>query len=163
MKIDTHGAYENYSVLAADVPAAGKHIVLFDPTSTYAQSSLITVHPGNSVLLVGYNIPEQAVFTVEGVSVGTNPSPNGYGCCRTGSMSENTIVPGSSPNILFRSPVKLGGKLWALTAENDRLLISLPGEYLLVLNDTQYLGDVQIELIVVPGYQQLPFAYMAGI
>ncbi|EJK8719794.1 hypothetical protein NLW25_005226, partial [Escherichia coli] len=61
------------------------------------------------------------------------------------------------------SPVKLGGKPWQLTKDNDRLLISLPGEYLLVLNDTQHLGDVQVELIPVPGIQQLPFAYMAGV
>ncbi|HAV9614196.1 TPA: hypothetical protein JLH03_004185 [Escherichia coli] len=163
MGIDTGGLYDDRGSHAAEKSVTGKHMVLFDPTSTYAQSALISVRPGSSVLLVGYNIPEDAVFTVEGVSVGTSPAPGGQGCCRNGSVLGNSIVPGSAPNILFRSPVKLGGKPWQLTKDNDRLLIALPGEYLLVLNDTQHLGDVQVELIPVPGYQQLPFAYMAGV
>lgn len=163
VRIDTGGVHEEHVIAATDGPAVGKHAVLFDPTSTYAQSALISVRPGSSVLLVGYNIPDGAVFTVEGVSVGSRPSPTGYGCCRNGGALGNTIVPGSAPDILFRSPVKLGGKTWQLTKDNDRLVIALPGEYLLVLNDTQYLGDVQVELIHVPGEQQLPFAYMAGV
>ncbi|HAX5209137.1 TPA: hypothetical protein JZG45_003989 [Escherichia coli] len=163
MKVDTGAVYDGYAVVAMDGPAIGKHAVLFDPTSTYAQSALISVRPGSSVLLVGYNIPDDAVFTVEGVSVGSRPSPSGQGCCRNGGTLGNTIVPGSAPDILFRSPVTLGGKPWQLTKDNDRLVIALPGEYLLVLNDTQYLGDVQVELIHVPGEQQLPFAYMAGV
>ncbi|EKY5009632.1 TPA: hypothetical protein RMT71_003213 [Escherichia coli] len=162
-RIDTGGTHDEYTNVAADGPAVGKHAVLFDPTSTYAQSALISVRPGSSVLLVGYNIPDDAVFTVEGVSVGSRPSPVGHGCCRNGVVLGNTIVPGSAPDILFRSPMMLGGKPWQLTKGNDRLVIALPGEYLLVLNDTQYLGDVQVELIHVPGEQQLPFAYMAGV
>jgi hypothetical protein len=144
-------------------PATGKNVVLFDPSSTYLQSGLITVRPDTAIMLVGYNIPDGAVFTVEGVSVGSRSMAQGFGCCPSGAPTGNAIGMPRAPDILFRSPMKLGGAIWELTPENDRLVIALPGEYLLVLNDAQYLGDVQVELVVLPGIPQLPFAYMAGI
>ena len=165
MDIDTGGVQTGLSSMCSDGggPAVGKHAVLFDPNSTYAQSGLIVVRPGTSIMLVGYNIPEGAVLTVDGVSVGSRSVAQGLGCCNDNTKTAQSIYNGNAPDILFRSPMKLGGRPWQLTEEVDRLLITLPGEYLLVLNDTMYLGDMQVEMVVLPGVPQLPFSYMAGV
>lgn len=161
--IDTGGRLATHdSMCSSEGPATGKNAVLFDPNSTYLQSGLITVRPDSAVMLVGYNIPDGAVFTVEGVSAGSRGMAQGFGCCPSGTPNAAGGMP-RAPDILFRSPMKLGGIPWQLTPGNDRILIVLPGEYLLVLNDAQYLGDVQVELVTLPGVPQLPFAYMAGI
>lgn len=165
MDIDTGGFQSGLSSMCSDGggPAVGKHAVLFDPNSTFAQSGLIVVRPGMSILLVGYNIPQGAVFTVDGVSVGSRSVAQGFGCCNDNTKGAQSIYSSAPPDILFRSPMKLGGKTWELTESVDRLLITLPGDYLLVLNDTQYLGNLQVEMVTLPGVTQLPFGYMAGV
>lgn len=164
MDINTGGFQTGLSgTLAEDMsPAVGKHTVLFDPSSTFAQSGLIAVRPNTSVLLVGYNIPEGAVLTLDGVSVGSRSVAQGFGAHTADPSTPQSIYNSSPPDILFRSPMRLGGKIWQLTNEADRLLITLPGEYLLVLNDAMYFGDLQVEMVMLPGCTQYPFSYMAG-
>jgi hypothetical protein len=160
MAIDTGGSIT--STLPLEGPAIGTTFVLFDSNSTYQQSPLVTVRPDYSVLLIGYGIPYGAAFTVEGVSLGSRAMGSYPAFAPERGVARNLSIPAPPPDILFRSPMRLGGNEWELTSDNDRMLISLPGDYLLVLNDPSYLGAVQVEAVWIPGHQQLPFSYMPG-
>lgn len=113
MNIDTGGFNSGASSMCNDGggPAQGTNAVLFDPNSSYAQSPLIVVREKSSVLLVGYNIPDGAILTVEGVSVGSRSVAQGYGCCNPNNALQGaSIYNQRAADILFRSPMRLGVK-----------------------------------------------------
>lgn len=162
MQLDTGGQYvDMHSACEETTVPVGGHPVIFDPTSTYEVSELVVVHPGTQILVTAYNLAENAKIAVQGASVGQRPVSDGVACCRTDGPSP-TLLNRKSADILFRSPMRLGGNLWQLTPTNDRLLISLPGTYVFVLNDSAYFGDLQVEYQVMP-LTPLPDLYFAGL
>ena len=67
-------------------------------------------------------------------------------------------------DIRFREPMTVGGKLWMLDELNRRMVITLPGTYMLVLNDDQYLGSVHVELVQLGKIKTtIPEGYVAGL
>lgn len=47
---------------------------------------------------------------------------------------------------------------------NRRIVITLPGTYMLVLNDDQYLGSVHVELVQLGNVKTvIPEGYVAGL
>lgn len=157
MQIDTGGQFTQMDSACEDatVPVGGNPVI-FDPTSTYEVSDLVVVHPGTQILVTAYNLAENARIVVHGASVGQRPVSNGTACCRTDGPNP-TLLNRKSADVLFRSPMRLGGQVWELSPTNDRLLISLPGNYVFVLNDSAYFGDLQVE------YQRFPLLPMPDV
>ena len=51
-----------------------------------------------------------------------------------------------------------------MNAANRRLVLTLPGTYMLVLNDDQYLGSVHVELVELGKVKTtIPDGYVAGL
>lgn len=162
MNIDTGGSYTASRSSGDDNrPVQAEHAVLFDPASTFLQSGLIIVRENHPVMLVGYMIPNDAEFVVEGVSVGSRSIQNGGSCCVPGG---NSLMGQGAADIRFREPMNLGGRVWKINPSNRRIVITLPGTYLLVLNDDQYLGSVHVEMVQLGEVAtRIPDAYMAGL
>lgn len=161
-QIDTGGMYTAQRAgCVDDRPVQNDKLVLFDAASTFTQSGVFIVRANNPLMIVGYEVPDGAVFTVEGVNVGSRAVQSGGGCC---SPCGPTLLSQQAADILFREPMTLGGNIWQITATKRRLLITLPGEYILSLNEDQYFGSVHVEvkeLGVIP--TEIPDAYVAGI
>jgi hypothetical protein len=160
--IDTGGYYSGRGTTCEDSrPVQGENQVLFDPASTFLQSGLIIVRADQPVMLVAYMVPEGAEFVVEGVAVGSRAVQQGGGCC---SPCGPTLMGQGAADIRFREPMTLGGNTWVINEAKKRLVINLPGTYLLVLNDDQYLGSVHVEMVKLGDVKTtLPTAYLAGI
>lgn len=161
MNIDTGGRYTRSDETRESVEALpiGGNPVIFDPTSTYEVSGLVVVHPGTQILVTAYNLAEKARIVVHGASVGQRPIRTGAACGPTGDPTPSGRR--KCADVLFRSPMRLGGRVWELTPDCDRLLISLPGNYVFVLNDPAYFGDLQVEYQRMP-LQPMPDVYYAG-
>ena len=160
--IDTGGHYTGRGSSCDDNrPVQGEHQVLFDQSSTFLQSGLIIVRADQPVMLVAYMVPEGAQFVVEGVSVGSRAVQQGGGCC---SPCGPTLMGQGAADIRFREPMMLGGNTWSMDEKNRRLVITLPGTYMLVLNDDQYLGSVHVELVQLGNIKTtIPEGYVAGL
>lgn len=160
--IDTGGHYTGRGSSCDDNrPVQGEHQVLFDQSSTFLQSGLIIVREDQPMMLVAYMLPEGAQFVVEGVSVGSRAVQQGGACCIPGGP---TLMSQGAADIRFREPMTVGGKLWMLDELNRRMVITLPGTYMLVLNDDQYLGSVHVELVQLGKIKTtIPEGYVAGL
>lgn len=146
-----------------DAQAVTNSEALFDLKSHFLQSRPFSVKAGMGVLLSGYDIPVGAELTVEGVLLGGRAMAQMTGCapCIPGPNSLGLYTVRAA-DVIFRSPMKLGGNIWKLTSDIDRLLIPLQGTYILSLNDAQYEGQFQVEKMDV-SISDLPYQYMAGI
>lgn len=160
--IDTGGQFIGCDSACEDQrPVYGEHRVLFDFTSTVSQTGIITVNEDSPIMLVAYVLPDDAELVVEGVSVGSRSVPQGGGCC---SPCGPSLESSGIPDIRFRWPMTLGGNTWKLSATNRRLVINLPGTYILVLADDQYIGSVYVEALSIGHIKTiLPAQYLAGI
>lgn len=160
--IDTGGHFTGRGSSCDDSrPVQGEHQILFDQSSTFLQSGLIIVRADQPVMLVGYMVPEGAQFHVEGVSVGSRAVQQGVGCC---SPYGPTLMSQGAADIRFREKMTLGGQPWVMDELNRRIVITLPGTYILTLNDDQYLGSVHVELVQLGNVKTtIPEGYMAGL
>lgn len=161
-RIDTGGHYSGRGSACDDNrPVQGEHQVLFDPASTFLQSGLIVVRANQPVMLVAYMVPTGAEFVVEGVSVGSRAIQQGGSCCVPGGPS---LIGQGAADILFREPMALGGNTWKLDEGVRRIVINLPGTYILSLNSDEYLGSVHVEMVQLGTVNTvLPETYLAGI
>lgn len=163
MSIDTGGRYSSVDRSNTN-PVKNNSAVLFDGSSTSTTSGVINVASNRPVLITAYAIPEGCAFTVEGVSTGSRAISSASGCCDTSSPTSGALVPQGAADILFREPMTLGGHTWQITETTRRILITLPGMYVLQMNDISYIGDCHVEINPLVGVKtELPTAYHAGI
>lgn len=161
--IDTGGRYADINVQQDNRPSIGSNKILFDSSSTSQTSVLINVQVDYPVMIVAYLMEDGAELTVEGVSVGSRSIANGGGCCTPYDNGRSLAVQ-DTIDIRFREPMTLGGNLWQITDTKRRLVITLPGQYILQLNYTQYLGLIHVEQVELGKIStKIPDIYMAGV
>lgn len=162
--IDTGGRYETLQPVNDGRPTSSSNTTLFDSASTSTTSVLISVRTGRPLMLIAYMMEEGAELTVEGVSVGSRGIANGGGCCNPCNNNGRALSTSDAVDIRFREPMTLGGNPWKITNGYRRLVITLPGQYILQLNDQQYLGQVHVELVELGEIEtRIPDVYAAGV
>ena len=162
--IDTGGRYENLTPQNDGRPTTGSNTTLFDSASTSLTSVLITVQVDRPLMLVAYLMEPGAELSVEGVSVGSRGIANGSGCCNPCNNNGRPLTTSDAVDIRFREVMTLGGNAWKITDAYRRLVLTLPGQYILQLNDQQYLGLVHVELVELGKVEtRIPDVYVAGV
>lgn len=141
-----------------------------DPGTIYSRT--FTVTEGNSVLVDGYNIPEgKHIFVNRVVCTSYCPAPVNNTCSACDPLDLEALDrPGL---IVFRARMTLGSdpSRWHLYCDADphksvlQLFIAMPGTYELELEETEMLGDLEVELQYVKNEHllALPADYFAGV
>lgn len=164
MKVDTGGNFVRSANPDNQRPAINANTVLFDGSSTNLTSSVINAGVNKPLLIVAYSMPDGCEMTVEGVSVGSRSISSISGCCDPTNQNAATLIPSGAADILFRQPMALGGNVWKLTADQRHMLITLPGQYILQMNSTEYIGEAHVEVLPLPGMgNKIPESYIAGV
>lgn len=148
--------------------AAPGKVVLFSPETRHGTiySRSFTVNPGEAVIIDAYNMPEHRNIFVNRLVKST-----------TGPMTGDTCDPcamdgayGTEGRILFRGKMALGGQPWRLyydlsnSAMYTQMIIMIPGTYELELEETDMLGDMEVEYMTVPlaSIMHMPLIYYPG-
>lgn len=164
MKLDTGGTYVRSANADTQRPATSANVALFDGNSTNLTSSVINVTVNKPMLLVAYSMPDGCEMVIEGVSVGSRAISTVNGCCDPSNENAATLIPSGAADILFRQPMALGGNVWKLTADQRHLLITLPGQYILQMNSTEFIGETHVDVMPILGMgNPIPESYIAGV
>ena len=145
------------------VPAPGGRHILFCPDSPADDkfSRPFIIPEGRTFLLDAYNLPNNKPIYVRRVILSSTPpyiGDNSNICDRVRPYVEQAKV-------IFRAPMRLGGKDWKLCAPDEfQLLMTIPGTYQLELSDITMLGNLEVEYTIFANEDMLhyPFNYFAG-
>lgn len=152
------------------VPSPGK-VILFSPETNpgVVYSKTFTVTEGNSALLDAYNVQEGKHIYVNRVVRSSYCPPVGDACDPL-ALSE---AKGRDGVIVFRERMTLGSdpSRWHIYRDADpdksilQLFIAVPGTYELELEETEMLGDLEVELQFLKNeaLPRFPSDYFAGV
>lgn len=150
--------------------AAPGKVVLFSPETRpgtiYSRS--FTVNPGEAIIIDTYNMPDNGMIYVNRLVKSTTGPTTGDTCdpCAMDGAY------GTDGRILFREKMTLGGQYWGLGKHFLgivqqpilQLIVMIPGTYELELSNTDMLGDMEVEYMVVPlaSIMHMPAFYYPG-
>lgn len=142
--------------------------VVFDSQSTSNISPVITVPPGSAIVLVGYNLDVAGVgklnCSVQRVLLGNPDHPHGVSCC-DGVDTRTPVYMNRVANVVFQTPINLGGKPWEINPDYPMTIINLPGTYVVEIDREKFqnaVGQFYVEYLVVPD-TTIPSEYLAGV
>lgn len=106
---------------------------LFDQKSTKTVSHFLHVEPCQALQLSTFGMPDGAVLTLHRVLLAGGSMPQGTGCICDHEEGSMLGVAASEPFMIDCKPV-------VLDKCNNVLFLTVPGSYVLRLNDEAYLG-----------------------
>ena len=166
MTISTGGRYDNIG--GPTVDSSGVMIntsnILYDDSIAKLRSAPFEVPEGYYAVLVGYNMEQAAgaEFVIDGVTLGSQHVANGGACCN--GVEDRGNKASTTATVLFRETMTLGGNAWKITQKTPRVIVAVPGWYVVELNDGDHIGQgLQLEYRLVKQKLQLPEAYFPGI
>lgn len=112
----------------------GASNVLFDQKSTKTVSHFIHVEPCQAIQFSTFGLPDGAKLTLHRVLPAGGQMPQGTGCICDHEEGYGIVVSASEPLKIDCSPVEL-------TNCNNVLYLTIPGSYMLRLNEERYLGQ----------------------
>lgn len=108
--------------------------VLFDQKSTKTVSHFIHIEPCQAIQFLTFGLPEGAKLTLHRVLPIGGSMPQGSGC-----LCDHDE--GSSVTVAASEPLKIDCKPVVIDACNNVLYLTIPGSYMLRLNEERYLGQ----------------------
>lgn len=126
---------KKYHAVGSSKPSESRmSAVLFDSTSTKTVSHFIHIEPGQVFKFSTFNLPDEAKLTFHRVYTGGGVMPHSSGCLCGAEDSESVKVLASEVFKIDCWPVYLNNCTGVL-------FLSVPGTYMLELNDPKHLGN----------------------
>lgn len=107
---------------------------LFDQKSTKLVSHVIHVLPCEAIQFSTFGLPSGATLTIHRVLLADGTMPQGYGCICDYDDGSPLVVAASEPLKIDCNPV-------VLNECNNVVYLTIPGSYMLKLNDESHLGQ----------------------